>query len=161
MNQRQIAVCDTIIANEKQGIMGKESDAYANVYNTKSKNVAYANVSRLLKNVNVQEYLRLQREKLNNRIQKKFNIDLDERYLSYQRIITNLTAISNDPNTDKRTRVAAEKAIKDTEDSITRIAGLFNDKLHVVKDVEDVTKEDSQTLARIAKGEVMTSQAVN
>lgn len=130
-------------------------------WKAKNDSVLSVTANRLLKNIKIQQYIDAKRQQFEQETRKKYDLTQENVVKGYNTIIDTLQVIIDNPESDERSRISALKVQKDTKDSLSRIAGLFNDKLHVVKDVEDVTKEDSQTLARIAKGEVMTSQAVN
>ena len=153
LNKKQKLFADAIIKGKNQ----REAYLLAG-YTGKNVNTQYVGSSQLINNSKVAEYLRLQREKLEIRVQNKYDLTQDHIVKGYNTILDNLQLIIDNEETDKRTKVAALKAQKDTKDSLARIAGLFNDKIHVTKDIEDVSKEDSITLARISKGELVTSQ---
>ena len=154
LRPKQQLFADAVIAGKTQ----REAYLLAG-YSCKDENGIASKASQLVSNSKIATYVRLQRDKLEKKAQEKFDLSQEERVMAYQSIIKDLQDIVEDADCDKRTKVAALKAKKDAEDSLTRIAGLFNDKLHIINTSDDLTQEDSVTLARIARGEVMTSQS--
>lgn len=141
---KQKKFCDFIIQQKTQ------DEAYFLAgYKAKNNAVARVLASRLLTKANVANYVKLQREKLEKQAQEKFNLTQENMVKSYNTTIDGLQAIIDDPETDKRTKVAAYKAQKDAKDSLTRIAGLFNDKLQTVvtiKELKDLSLEQMEEL---------------
>ena len=146
LNTKQRLFADAILACKSQ------RDAYLIAgYTGKSRNAQDVGASQLINNRKIQSYIELQRKKLEIRVQNKYDLTQDHIVKGYNTILENLQLIIDNEDTDKRTKVAALKAQKDTKDSLARIAGLFNDKMTTtvtVKELKDLTLEQMEELIK-------------
>jgi phage terminase small subunit len=108
LNIKQKIFADEIVNGKSQ------REAYLTAgYKGKNDNVIDSKASDLVRNRKIAEYVRLQREKLEKNIQKKYDLTQDNIVKGYQKIIDGLQSVIDGEDTVKRTKVAAYKAMKD------------------------------------------------